>query len=150
MWWAALMNGKNGTMFRTIIYVGLIVTFLVIFTIVMIHINKKNKAKNTDAAKIAEYEKEIVPTSVSLTDSQIENMASAIDTAIGTWSDDEETIYQQFMKLKTNSDLLKLQEIFGTRSSGHDLFTAIHRNLNTEEIQKINTILSERNITIKI
>ena len=150
MWWAALFSGKNGSMFRNVIYIGLLVTFLVIFTIVMIQKNKKSKADEISKQIIKNYEDEIVPEKLSYSESEFESMASKIDTAIGTWSDDENAIYEVFMKMKTNSDVLKLQETFGVRSSGHDLFTAIVRNLNAEEIAKINGYLSQRNISIKI
>ena len=150
MWWATLFNGKNGGVFRNVIYIGLIITFLVIFTIVMINVSKKNKAKKENQDKIKGYEAEIIPDKVNYSDSEFENMASVIDNSIGFFHDDEDVIYSIFMKMKSNSDLLKLQEIFGVRSAGHDLFTAIHRNLNDEEIQKINTILNQRNISIKV
>ncbi len=150
MWWATLFSGKNGSMVRNVIYSGLIVTFLVIFTLVMVNKAKKAKEAKANKAKIIGYEAEIVPTSLSFSESEYENFAATIDDAIGTFFDDENAIYGVFMKLRTNSDLLKLQETFGVRSAGHDLFTAIRRNLNAEEIQKINTYLSERNISIKI
>jgi len=150
MWWASLFSGKNGSMFRNIIYIGLIVTFLVIFTIVIINRNKKAKTASTDKAIIQNYEAEITTDKLSFAASEYESMASTLDNAIGFWSDDEDAIYQVFMRMKTNSDVLKLQETFGVRNDGHDLFTAIHRNLNDTEIQKINTILAERNISIKV
>ncbi len=150
MWFTALFSGKNGTMFRNIIYIGLIVTFLVILTIVIVAKNKKNKTDAAGQAIVQQYEAEILPDKLSYTESEYESMASTIDNAIGFWTDDDETITTVFMKMKTNSDVLKLQETFGVRSAGHDLFTAIHRNLNSEEIQRINTVLSQRNISIKI
>ena len=150
MWWAALFSGKNGSMIRNVVYIGLIVTFLVILTIVIVAKNKKSKTNEANQEKIAGYEKEVIPEKLSYSDSEFENMASIIDNAIGTWTDDEDAIYQVFMKMKTNSDVLKLQEVFGVRSSGHDLFTAIHRNLNSTEIQKINSFLAQRNISIKV
>ena len=150
MWWAALFSGKNGSLIRNVVYIGLIVTFLVILTIVIVAKNKKAKTNEANQQKIAEYEKEVIPEKLSYSDSEFENMASIIDGAIGTWTDDEDAIYQVFMKMKTNSDVLKLQEVFGVRSSSHDLFTAIHRNLNSTEIQKINSFLAQRNISIKV
>ena len=150
MWWATLFSGKNGGVIRNVIYIGLIITFLIIFTIVMINVSKKNKQKKENQDKIAGYEEEIIPDKVSYSDSEFENMAAIIDGAIGFWTDDEPAIYNVFLKMKTNSDLLKLQEVFGVRSSGHDLFTAINRNLSSAEIQKINSFLATKNISIKV
>lgn len=150
MWWAALFSGKNGTMIRNLVTFSIIATVIIIIIVVVINKNKAAKLAAANKAKIIGYEAEITPEKLSYSDSEFENMAAAIDEAIGTWSDDEATIYNVFMKLKTNSDLLKLQAIFGVRSSGHDLFTAIHRNLNNDEIQKINTYLSQHNISIQV
>jgi hypothetical protein len=150
MWWAALFSGENGKLIRNIVIISLILTVLAIVTVVLVQRNKKKAADAANEAKINQYEEEIQPQSLTFSESEYENMAAAIDTAIGFWSDDEEAIKQQFMLLKTNSDLLKLQAVFGTRSDGHDLFSAIRRNLNTEEIQELNTILAQRNISIRI
>ncbi len=150
MWWAALFSGKNGTMIRNLVYFSIIATVIIIIIVVVIKKQKAAKIAAANKAKIVNYEAEIAPEKLSFSDSEFENMAAAIDEAIGTWTDDEATIYNVFMKLKTNSDLLKLQAIFGVRSSGHDLFTAIHRNLNNDEIQKINTYLSQHNISIQV
>jgi hypothetical protein len=127
-----------------------VLTVITIFTIVMISKNKKNKRDARSDAIIKQYENQVSTSNLSFTESEYEDMAMAIDNAIGFWSDNEEVIKQQFMKLKTNSDLLKLQAVFGTRSAGHTLFEAIHRNLNNEEIQELNSILAQRNISIKI
>ncbi len=150
MWWAALFTGKNGTMVRNLIYFGIIATIVVIVIFVVINKKKAAKLAAANKAKIIGYETEIVTDKISYSDSEFENMAATIDGAIGFWTDDEPTIFNVFMKIKTNSDLLKLQATFGVRSNGHDLFTAIHRNLSSDEIQKINSLLNQRNISIQI
>lgn len=151
MWFAALFNGKNGSMFRNVIYIGLIMTFLVILTIVIINKTKKNKIDKQNQQIIDQLESEIKIEKLSYPTSEYENMASKIYDSLGYFqNDDEEAVYGVFMRMKTNSDVIKLQEVFGTRASGNDLFSFITKHLNNTEIQKINTILAQRNITIKI
>lgn len=149
MWWAALFSGQNGKLIRNLVWISIIATVIVIVVIIIVSANKKAKANKVQQDKIRDIEAEIVPDKLSYTESQYSSMADTIDNAIGTFSDDEEAIYEVFMRMQTNSDVLKLQEAFGIRS-GYDLFTILHRNLNNDEIQKINSFLAQRNISIKI
>lgn len=150
MWQAALLSGENGKLIRRVVIGIIILIFVVIMYFVIKGSIDKAKKNKRNSQAISQIESEIKPEKLTFSDSEYENMAKTIDNAIGFWTDDEEAIYQVFMKLRTNSDLLKLQTVFGTRSSGHELFEAIHRNLSNSEIQKINSILAERNISITV
>ena len=76
-------------------------------------------------------------------------MAQKIEDSHHWYNDDEEAIFEVFQRMKTNSDVLKLQEVFGIRDD-KDLFAYIRNFFNNSEIQKINDILAQRNISIKI
>lgn len=151
MWWAALFSGKNGTLIRNITIGSIILTIIVVLIFVFIGINRKNKRIASNREKIQKYEDEIIDDNVSFSDSEFLNLANKIDNAMGNWfqDDNEQAVYSVFMQMKTNSDVLKLQSVFGTRH-GKLLFDYIRDHFNNEEIQKINDILTQRNISINI
>lgn len=149
MWFAALFNGKNGSMFRNVIYIGLIVTFLVIFTIVIVNKSKKNKKDKEDERIIGQYENEVQPEKLTFSESEYNTMANGLFKAMDGIGTDEAAIYQVFQKLRTNSDVLKLQAAFGIRND-MDLFEYIRDDMNNNDIAKLNGYLAQHNISIRI
>lgn len=151
MWWAALFSGENGKLIRNIAIWSIILTILVVVIILIINARKKAQHNQENQDKINQYENEIIQDKVSYSDSEFLNFADKIDNAMGNWlqDDDENAVYNVFMQMKTNSDVLKLQTVFGTR---HDktLFEYIRSHFNEEEIKKVNDILQQRNISINI
>lgn len=149
MWFATLFSGKNGSLIRTVVIVGLIVTFLVIFTIVISRVSKKSKTNKANQERIKEFEDEIQPEKLSYSESEYNSMANSLFDALSGPGTDEEAIYETFMKMKTNSDVLKLQAAFGIRND-MDLFEYIRDDMNNAEIAKINGYLAQRNISLRV
>lgn len=149
MWFAALFSGKNGSLIRTLVIISVVLTLVVIGYFVVKAQLKKAKETKADQQKINVIEAEIIPEKVSLAESEYNNIAQKIEDAHGTFNDDEEATYEAFQRMRTNSDLLKLQEAFGIRDD-KDLFTYVRHYLNDSEIQKVNDILAQRNISIKL
>lgn len=151
MVWAALFSGENGKLIRKIVWIGLILTIVVVVVIIVLAYRKKAKSDKANQEKIKEYENEIIPDKLSYSESEYSSMAQTIDDAMGNWfqNDDEDAVYQVLMRMKTNTDLLKLQESFGIRHD-KDLFSYIRSHFSADELKKCNDILSQRNIKIKI
>lgn len=85
------------------------------------------------------------------------------DAILGTTfnNTDEEAIYQVLRNLKTNNDWLELNRAYGIRKwynsnipfhwgEDKNLVSALQADLDTEEKNKVNKILSIRNITYRI
>ena len=149
MWFAALFTGKNGSLLRTVIIVSIILTVVILLYFFVKSKIKKSAVDKIQQAKVEEFETEVITDKLSFPLSEYNNMAQKIEDSKGFFNDDEEAVYEVFQRLKTNSDVLKLQEVFGIRDD-KDLFGYLRNFLNNDELQKINDILAQRNISIKI
>jgi len=114
---------------------------------------KDNKAAK-DAVKAADDELQALVNAgapPSYSDTQYKLGEDTIYSAINNsrWSPeggtDEEAIYRVFNSLKNSADLLKLISAFGVRDD-ESLAAALRDDLDSEEMQKINQILSSKNI----
>jgi hypothetical protein len=108
---------------------------------------------------IAEIEKDIQPNQLSYAESQYFIFADIIQAATQSITgDNEENIYNVFSQMHTNSDVLQLIVAFGNRTywGGSGFFynaslnEVLQTKLSTSEIEHINTILANNQITITI
>ena len=93
----------------------------------------------------------------SYMDAQYIGFADAIYSARAgnnIFGTDEDSIYNVFMKMKNNLDVAKLITAFGVRRLSYSFSEAslggfLQDDLDSEEIDTINTILSKKGITYK-
>lgn len=110
----------------------------------------------TGKAKVASKEddalkKEISKSDLSFDNTQYASMADRIESSLYGYTDDENTVYSVFSKLRTKSDLLQLIKTFGNRRliwtfGGSNLNAWINNRLDTKEIAHVNDILSRNGI----
>lgn len=113
--------------------------------------------KNKVGDKITEVQQEhvnaleIVTSEVTVTDAQIQQLVKKLKTAFGRWGwgTDEEAVYAVYESLNTRSDVLKLVNKFGTQD-GHTLEEWLNHELNAEEIEHLQSILSSKGIIFTI
>jgi len=136
-----------------------IVVIVTIIIIIIIFFNTyKWLKKIINKSKAEEEEEYLVNQGVQPTfsDSQYITFANQIQTACDVLSGtDEESIFDVFKKLKNDLDYLKLYTSFGTRRpefnfSSVDLPTYLRKDLSDEEINIVNAILMQNNITYLI
>ncbi len=124
---------------------------------------KKNEkdAKGLTTASTDEMSKlkkaGIIPT---ITNVQAEAIATQIQTAVNWNTTNEESIYRAFRSLKNEADLYLLIKVYGIRKYidyglfyypvyQYNLQQAISEDMDTNEIAKINKILSDKKINFK-
>jgi hypothetical protein len=125
------------------------------------------KKASSDDKKETEVDKEIkdLEEKQSYPNSQYYSFADSLESAMENATTDEESIYSVFRKIKNNKDFLLLQKSFGTRTYSGELFGGLtsyldpsedsmeqwlRNELNTEEIQKVNKILSNNGVKYRI
>lgn len=81
----------------------------------------------------------------TLTESELRAIAAKIKNAWGFFNDDEEAIYNAFSRLNNYDDLMLLFEYYGINKN-NGLEDDITEKMNEKEVQKINEILSKKNI----
>lgn len=149
MWWAALFSGENGKLIRNIVIGSIVVTIVVIlYFIIRSGIKKGNQDKRNNQI-ISDLENEIQPQRLSYSNSEYQSMADKIYRAVKGAGTDEAAIIEVFQKMRTNSDLLKLQTVFGVRDD-MSLNEWLQDDLGDSDIDLINQTLRERNISITI
>lgn len=99
----------------------------------------------TNSKLIDEVNKEIDTNKITLTQSQINTLASKIYTAMSGAGTDEEAIYDAFSTLSSYSDLQQLNKTFGVKEH-MTLREWLRDDLSTSEINHINEILASKNI----
>lgn len=89
------------------------------------------------------------------------NWANRIEVALEQlYNDDEDAVYHVFGQMRNNDDVLQLQKAFGTRKNspwGFGTFGGysgtlsewMQASLSAEEINTVNTILTDHGITIQ-
>jgi hypothetical protein len=119
--------------------VGWLLTFLLLKGISMVK-NKMLERKLVDKANA-----EIKDGDVTLTPSELSNMADRLHAAMAGFGTDEEAIYAVFRLLRTRSDLMALVKAFGIRK-GESLSQWLTSDLSRKEIEKVNAILVNNRI----
>lgn len=127
-----------------VISVLILIVIIVLFVFVL-----KGKNAITDAVTesklIKEANYEIATDQITLTSSQFATLATKIYKAVKGAGTDEDAIYAAFLSVNSRSDVLKLISTFGVRD-GMTLKEWLYDDLSTDEITKINDILSSKNI----
>lgn len=126
----------------TIVVIGVagwLLTFLLIKGISMVK-NKILEGKLVDRANA-----EIKDGDVTLTPSELSNMADRLHAAMAGLGTDEEAVYAVFRQLRTRSDLMALVKAFGIRK-GESLSQWLTSDLSRKEIEKVNAILVNNRI----
>ena len=88
---------------------------------------------------------EIKDTDVTLTPSELSNLADRLYSAMSGPGTDEEAVYAAFRLLRTRSDLMSLIKAFGVRK-GETLPQWLTGDLSRREIEKLNAILVSNRI----
>ena len=126
----------------TIVVIGVagwLLTFLLLKGISMVK-NKILEGKLVDRANA-----EIKDGDVTLTPSELSNMADRLHAAMAGVGTDEEAVYAVFRQLRTRSDLMALVKAFGIRK-GESLSQWLTSDLSRKEIEKVNAILINNRI----
>lgn len=126
----------------TIVVIGVagwILTWLLIKGIAFLK-NKALEKKVVDKANA-----EIKDTDVTLTPSELSNLADRLYSAMSGPGTDEEAVYAAFRLLRTRSDLMSLIKAFGVRK-GETLPQWLTGDLSRREIEKLNAILVSNRI----
>ena len=120
----------------------------------VIKLFKQIPAKTTVKDAKTELNKEINYNPLSFTESQYKMWADSIETAIFDIGTDNKAIYSIFVKMNNKADVLSLIVAFGVRPL-YDWFVHIgdwnlgqwlHYDMRQSQIDKINTILSNKDI----
>lgn len=92
----------------------------------------------------------------SFTETQYQSMATQLYTAMDSswynpfsYGTDEETIEDVFGRLKNDMDFMRLQSAFGIKD-GYGLIEWLDGDLSADEKQRINTMMSSKDITKQI
>lgn len=85
---------------------------------------------------------------LSFSNSQYENFANQLYNAMNGPGTDENAIYNVFNQMKNIADVLKLVTTFGFRKN-QDLSTWLYKDLSSNEMYKVNSILSTKGIDYK-
>ena len=126
----------------TIVVIGVagwILTWLLIKGITFLK-NKALEKKVVDKANA-----EIKDTDVTLTPSELSNLADRLYSAMSGPGTDEDAVYAAFRLLRTRSDLMSLIKAFGVRK-GETLPQWLTGDLSRREIEKLNAILVSNRI----
>jgi len=78
----------------------------------------------------------------TLNDSDYRQIAAAIKEAVDGIGTDEETIYRQLERLNTLSDYYKMIDVYGTDRSEFSFTSRLIYELDGQELQKVNSIIS--------
>lgn len=111
------------------------------------------KKAQTEITQLLEADtSEQVQGKATITSAQASQLAAKIRGAWGVFNDDEEAVYSVFAQLHNLADLFLVIEKYGYYQPNallpkEDLPTSITSRLNSREIEKVNTILSERGIS---
>ncbi len=98
----------------------------------------------------AQIEKEVDTKKLSYPSSEYSSMADTIEDAVDGVGTNDAAIYKVFMRMNNDADLLQLQAAYGIRFGDEDLFASIRADMNEEEIARLNRILAQRNISIRV
>ena len=140
-----------------LLYVGIIWLFYDIFI----------KGKNSDVQRELELNQEIQQNveEPNYSDLEYYTFADTLESAMENAGTDEEAIYRVFRKIKNNKDYLFLQKAFGNRTYSGELFGGLtslidptedsleqwlQKELGSEEISKVNKILSNNGVKYRI
>lgn len=134
---------------RTNIIVGVTVGAIAAFFLGRF-IYRKIKENEENKQRKKQLESEIATSNLSYSDSEYTSMADKVEEAVSGGGTDEAAIYTVFMRMKTNADVIKLQSAYGVRFKDEDMFDSIRRDMSSDEIAKINKILTQRNITVRV
>lgn len=125
------------------------------------------KGKSSEDKRELEQNQEIQQNTQEPTypDSQYYTFADTLESAMENAGTDEESVYRVFRKIKNNKDYLFLQKAFGNRTYSGELFGGLtslvdptedsleqwlQKELNSEEIGKVNKILSNNGVKYRI
>ncbi len=126
------------------IIVGCVLALIVVIWAI-VAIKGKISDAVTNSKLIDEVNKEIDTNKITLTQSQINTLASKIYTAMDGAGTDEEAIYDAFSTLSSYSDLQQLNKTFGVKEH-MTLREWLRDDLSTSDINHINEILASKNI----
>jgi len=149
MWWAALFSGENGKLIRNIVIGSIVLTIIVVVIFLIKRSVNKGKENQRNNQIIDQMESEIQSDKLTFSNSEYQAMANKIYKAVKGAGTDEEAIFEVFQKIRTNSDLLKLQSVFGVKDD-MSLFEWLQDDLSNSDIDKINGFLRQHNISITI
>ena len=130
---------------------GIYAAIAVIIIIAAIIIYKVSKKFLTNELNAAQQEhinsKEIDETQVTLPKSEMQNLVAKLKTAFGSWgwATDEDMVYDVFEALSSRSDVLSLVNAFGVYED-HTLAEWMNKELNSEELEHVQQILSSKGI----
>lgn len=87
----------------------------------------------------------------TISNTEAANIANQIKAAWGVFNDDEEAIYNAFMRIRTLADLLLVVEKYGYYQpnklvKAEDLAYSLRSRLSKSELKKVNDILADRRI----
>jgi flagellar biosynthesis/type III secretory pathway M-ring protein FliF/YscJ len=147
MWQAALLTGENGKFIRSIV-IGIIILVVVIALYFLIKKGiRTGKENKSDKERMDEIESQIEPENLSFSTAEYQAMADKIYKAVKGLGTDDDAVFEVFQKMRNNSDVLKLQSVFGIKDK-MDLGEWISDDMSDDEIDKINGYLRQRNISI--
>lgn len=121
--------------------------FALVTIIVLYYLGSRaGKAKNNNL-----LDKEIKSNSLTFQLNQFVIFADSLFTAMQGFTDDEETIFATFRRMRSTSDVLQLIKSFGSRRLPFTIGSAtlpewLNYRLSKTEIQQINDILTRNNI----
>lgn len=104
-------------------------------------------------AKNNEFAADIKKQNLTFPLSQYGIFADVLYSALFSLNTDEDAVYNVFRKMVTADDVLKLIEAFGSRRQQLTIGSStlpdwITSQMDSDEVQQINTILMQRNINI--
>ena len=95
----------------------------------------------------------------TLTSQEYISIANNIYESVRGWTEDEELIYRQFLKLNNEIDFVILTGVYGERAIPNDVWfkpefkgtltQTINHFLNSDEIHRLNMILAKKGIRSK-
>ncbi len=123
---------------------------LALIIVIALIVWAKNKIADTTTTirLAADANKEIDTTKQTLTQTQLNTLASKLYTAMKGWGTDEDAIYAAFETLGSRTDLMQLRKTFGTKD-GMTLDEWLADELNASEIEHLNNILATNSIDYK-
>jgi hypothetical protein len=135
------------------------ITLIVISLILIFWIYNKVKGAAAAIQNTSEYNQLIASTgeTPTLTPAQLDTMASTIYSALSEdWFNNFSDIQTSFNSLRNDADFLSLQVAFATRTWGiidkdsYNLTQALHAFLSNDQINTLNSILAQADITYTI
>lgn len=152
-----MQTPKNMDALKTAKWVGIGLVALIAFVIVgkiLYSLLKKDDENVTRAKTNRVLKQEIKNNDLSYSDSEYEAMANSLAEAFRGFGTDEETVFRVLNKLQNEADWKKLQYVYNSiardvasyswNNYTPDLVSALNEELDSSELDKVNSILLQR------